>query len=656
MQFRQNIFCQAVILTVTLALAPPSLLAEGVEELAIAEFSLPDSAGHRHALSDFGSADLVIVAFLGVDCPLAKLYAGRLQALSEEYPADKVRFMAVMSNAQDSMEEIAAYAKKHGLEFPVVRDDANRVADQFGATRTPEVFLLDRERVVRYSGRVDDQHLVGVKRDAPTREDLRAAIDELLAGKPVSRPRADAIGCLIGRQRQAKPGSTVTYTRDVAPILQRRCVECHRAGEIGPFELTSYEEAAGWADMSLEVINDRRMPPWHADPAHGEFANDRSMPTNEIKVLQAWLRGGCPEGDPDDLPAPRAFTSGWQLPREPDQVWAMSERSYNVPANAGPSGVPYQYFRVDSGFDEDTWIEASEVQPGNREVVHHIIVYAEPPKSRRRRDWVFLTAYVPGLRFDPLPPGTAKMVPAGSRFVFEQHYTPVGSKQEDISRLGVVFADAKKVRQEVVTAEVGNVSFRIPPHEADHVVTATSRPLRRGVTLLSLSPHMHLRGKSFKYEAVLPDGRREVLLSVPGYDFNWQTRYLLEKPRRLPKGSLIHCRAVFDNSAENPANPNPDDEVRWGDQSWDEMMLGYFDIVRPRGESDQVSQKPVTTGWDVVGQFDDADADGSGSLSRTEADSHRLLRNRFDLVDRDRDGEIVLKEIFVAVRALRDGF
>ncbi|MEN1682060.1 MAG: thioredoxin family protein [Planctomycetota bacterium] len=618
----------------------------------VADFALPDAVGREHSLRDFDESELVVVAFLGTECPLAKLYSARLSDLAAEYPVSKVQFLGVMSNAQDSLSEIAAFARRHELSFPVLKDQSSRVADLFGAQRTPQVFLLDRDRVVRYSGRVDDQHLIGVKRDKPTREDLRVAIEQLLAGEAVSKPQCDAIGCLIGRRREANPSSPVSYSRDVAPILQLRCVECHRDGEIGPFTLTSYDEAAGWGEMMVEVIRQQRMPPWHASPKHGEFANDRSMPADEIETIATWVENGCPQGEAADEPTPRAFTAGWQLPREPDQVWAMSDEPFPVSAYAGPTGIPYQYFEVPTGFDEDAWVEAAEVQPGNREVVHHIIVYAQPPGARRRRDWVFLTAYVPGLRFDPLPARSAKLVPAGSKFVFEQHYTPVGSRQEDISRLGVVFSDPSKIDDEVVTTEIGNVSFEIPPNEASHVVTATSRPLNREMTLLSMSPHMHLRGKAFRYELVEPSGRREVLLDVPAYDFNWQTRYLLKQPRRLAKGSLIHCRAVFDNSASNPANPDPTQAVRWGDQSWDEMMLGYFDVVLSKdGQPDRPS-KPVKTGWDIVGEFDQADRDQTGGLSRREVRGHKLLESRFGLVDRSGDEQLQLGEILQAVAAL----
>ncbi|MEX0587105.1 MAG: thioredoxin family protein, partial [Pirellulales bacterium] len=555
-----------------LTLIPAVARPEPTAAAQIADFRLPDHLGKEHALADFADHDFVVVAFLGTECPLAKLYAGRLQTIMDEFAGRGVAVVAVMSNAQDSLEEIASFVRQHNLTYPVLKDRRNEVADQFGAERTPQVFLLDRQRTVRYRGRVDDQYLVGVMRDKPTREDLRQAIDELLAGKSVSVLQTDSPGCIIGRAHKPSDNNSITYSRDIAPILQARCVECHRAGEIGPFELSSYDEAAGWGEMMAEVVRQRRMPPWHADPKHGSFANDRSMPAAEKDMLLKWVQNGCPEGDPHDLPAPRQFTSGWQLQRQPDLVVGMEE-PFTVPADAGRDGVPYQHFRVPTGFTEDKWIAAAEVQPRNRSVVHHTIVYVEPEGGKGRRDWVFLAAYVPGLRCEQLPAGSAKRVPAGSSLVFEMHYTPNGSVQQDKTRIGFLLADVDKIDKEVITCEIGDNQFVIPPGADSHVVTATSRATKQDLTLLSLSPHMHLRGKAFRYDLVLPTGEREVLLDVPAYDFNWQTRYVLAEPRRLPAGSVIHCRAVFDNSEANLANPDPTKSVRWGDQSWEEMML-----------------------------------------------------------------------------------
>jgi peroxiredoxin len=640
-------FLLLAIVTVFLA----SALAAPNEGQNIADFRLPDHLGKEQALADFADHEFVVVAFLGTECPLAKLYAGRLQKIADEYAAHDVAVVAIMSNVQDSLADIAAFVRDLKISYPVLKDRRNEVATMFAAERTPTVYLLDRQHMVRYQGRVDDQYLVGIIRDKPTRDDLRLAIDELLAGQKVSNPKTDTIGCIIGRAHEPKKNSEVTYAGDVAPILQSRCVDCHRAGEIGPFGLTSYDEAAGWGEMIAEVVREQRMPPWHANHRYGLFTNDRSMPDAEKQLIYQWVRNGCPAGDLSILPAPRQFTTGWQLPRDPDQVFAMKE-PFTVPANGGPSGVPYQHIRVPSQFTEDKWIEASEIRPGNRSVVHHVIVFVEPPGGHGRPDWIFLCAYVPGLRLNPLPAESAKRVPAGSTFVFEMHYTPNGTSQQDKTEIGLVFADASHVDKEVITTEIGDPDFVIPPGANAHVVTATSRPIAQELTLLSMSPHMHLRGKAFRYELVLSSGKREVLLDVPAYDFNWQTSYRLAKPRRLPTGSVLYCRAVFDNSTSNLANPDSTQSVRWGEQTWEEMMLGFCDVVLPRDDKRKAGQKPIKTGLDVVGMFDAADVDRNDGLSETEASAHKLLKQHFAAIDQDHDQLLQLGEILGAARAL----
>lgn len=614
----------------------------------IDSFELPNHLGKPYSLAQLDDSKLIIVAFLGTECPLAKLYSGRLQAIANDYAEQGVAVVAVDSNRQDSLREVAAFVRQHELEYPVLKDPSHEVADLFGAERTPQVFVLDADRKIRYQGRVDDQYVVGVVRDHADREDLRIALDELLTGKQVSQPETKALGCIIGRTREAEPSSEVTYTRDIAPILQARCVECHRTGEIGPFELATYDDVAGWGEMMAEVVRDQRMPPWHASSVHGKFANDRSMPESEKKLIYKWVEAGCPEGDPADLPEPPVFTEGWQLSREPDLVFAMEEE-FHVPADAGKQGVPYQYFRVPSGFEEDTWVRETEVQPGNPTVVHHTIVYAEPPGAKGRRNWIFLSAYVPGLRGEPLPESSAKLVPAGSEFIFEMHYTPVGSPQTDVTKMGVVLADPEEIEHEVVTAEVGNMRFEIPPNDNAHVVTATSQPLKQAVTLISMSPHMHLRGKAFRYELVTPEGERETLLDVPAYDFNWQTRYVLAEPRTLEAGSVIFCRAVFDNSKHNLANPDPTDTVRWGDQSWEEMMLGFVDVMLPKDNQRRAGQKPLHTGLDIVAMFDSADADQNGGLAKQEAKGNPVVYANFDRIDTSGDQLLQMGEVLKAL-------
>lgn len=624
----------------------------------VADFQLKDYRGRDVALQEYQKAPAVVVAFLGTQCPLAKLYAVRLQELADRYANRGVIVLGVFANVQDSPSELAAFAKQHNLKYPLLKDVGNVLADQLGAERTPEVFLLDANRIVRYQGRVDDQYVIGVQRQRAQREDLRVALDEVLAGKTVSQPRTQPLGCLIGRVKQANESSTVTYSRQISRIFQERCVECHRPGEIGPFTLTSYEDAVGWGEMIAEVVKDNRMPPWHANPAYGHFANDRSLTQDEKDLILEWVRQGCPQGNPAELPEPRQFVEGWNLPQEPDLVIAMRDKPFPVPAEAGPRGVAYQNFWVDPGFTEDRWVRAAEVRPGNRAVVHHIIVFAHP-EGRGKGDQIFLFAYVPGLRLLPMPAGAAKKIPAGSQLHFQVHYTPIGTEQEDLSVVGFVFADPAEVTHEVRTTEVVNTRFELAPRQKDQQVTARSQPSPVPVTLMSMSPHMHLRGQAFKYELELPDGRRETLLDIPHYDFNWQTQYRLKEPLVVPAGARLHCTALFDNSPENPANPNPDETVRWGDQSWEEMMIGYFDLLLPVGTGESTGRRrnenPLIPAGITADQIlTQLDRNGDGKLSAEEAAALPVLGRGFERVDANKDGLVDAEELSAALTRLRN--
>lgn len=541
----------------------------------IGDFRLPDFRGKNHALSDFAESEAVVVAFWGTECPLAKLYAPRLSQLQEEYGHRGVAFLAIFSNQQDSLEELGHFARKYEIDFPVLKDLGNVVADQFAAERTPEVFVLDRQRVIRYRGRVDDQYDVGITRPQPTRNDLTEALDELLAGKEVSVPTTLAPGCLIGRVKSVDESAAVTWSNQIAGIFQQRCQECHRQGEIGPFPLITYEDTQGWGPMIAEVVEQERMPPWFANPAHGEFSNDSRLSEEEKELILAWVDAGGPQGNPKETLPPREFDLAWRI-AEPDKVVYMSEQPFEVPAEGI---VDYQWYFADPGFTEDTWIKAAEAKPGAPDVVHHVTIYIKPPDvpfSLRMNDRIALLAgFNPG--GDPwrAPEGMAMKIPAGAELVFEMHYTPNGFPQQDRSFVGLEFADPATVEKEILCVMPANTEFEIPPGAHNHEVQK-SWYFPADSLLLVMRPHMHLRGKAFRYEAVYPDGNTEILLDVPNFDFNWQNNYVLSTPKQIPAGTEMRCTAWFDNSEDNLSNPDPTATVRWGDQTTEEMMIGIF--------------------------------------------------------------------------------
>lgn len=570
----------AVIGSVSAFAAPPSKEPEASPVgRVIGDFTLADVRGKEHALRDFAQRKVLVVAFVGVECPLVRQYAGRLVEFAKAYDDRDVGVIAINSNQQDSLAELGHFERTFKIEFPLLKDPGNVVADQFGAERTPEVFVLDAERKVRYHGRIDDQFTYGKQRNKVENNYLKDAVEQLLAGKEVAVPDTESIGCHIGRVLKPQADSKVTYSNQISRLLNKHCVECHRPGEIGPFTLTSYDEVVGWAEMIDEVVQEQRMPPWHANPKHGKFANDARLSDEEKQLIRDWVAAGAPEGDRSELPEPPQFVEGWRI-GQPDQIINITDKPYKVPARGE---VKYQYFFVDPGWKEDKWIQAAECRPGNRAVVHHIIVAVKPGGRASRSgggqldsDW--LTATAPGAQPLRLPVGMAKFVPAGSTLVFQMHYTPNGTPQEDLSCVGFKFADPKTVKREVATQKAANTNFVIPPGANHHQVEASFR-FDRDSLMLAMFPHMHLRGKAFRYEAIYPDGEREILLDVPNYDFAWQNAYAFIEPKKMPAGTRLHCTAWFDNSEENLANPDPTARVRWGDQTWEEMMIGYFDYA-----------------------------------------------------------------------------
>jgi peroxiredoxin len=546
--------------------------ADGVAGEPVA-FKLQDFRGGWHELGQARDSKAVVIAFLGAECPLSRQYASRLAELYRQYDKQGVAFFGVDANAQDAPSAMARFAGEQKLPFPLLKDVGNILADRLGIERNPEVVVLDAGRVVRYRGRVDDQFGLGVHRPSPSRRDVAVALVELLAGKPVTTPRTEAAGCLIGRVSKPKADSAVTYSREVARILRDRCVGCHRAGEIAPFALTSYAQAAGWASMIDEVVQAGRMPPWHASPEYGKFANDSRLSDQEKRTIAAWVGAGAPEGNPRDLPERAHYTEGWRIPA-PDLVLSLP-RTVQIPADGT---MPYENFLVDPKLKEDVWVRASQVRPGNPSVVHHLVVFVVPPGSRAEGRIDFLAAYAPGMPPRVLPQGTARLVPAGSKLLFQVHYTPHGTPQTDRSEIGLVFADGKAVRKEMTAIAAINMDLRIPAGAADHAESAEHR-FEQDTIVYSLLPHMHLRGKAFRFEAVYPGGRREVLLDVPRYEFDWQNVYVLAEPKLMPEGAVLRCLARYDNSDANLSNPDPNKTVRWGEQTRDEMLVGYVEVA-----------------------------------------------------------------------------
>ncbi|MCH2178240.1 MAG: redoxin domain-containing protein [Mariniblastus sp.] len=594
---------------------------------------LPRAGGSTKTIT-FPKNRYQVFCFLGCECPLAKLYAPRLSALAKKYESKNFDFIGVNSNQQDSIQDIADYRREFDLSFPLLKDYDNRLADLLTATRTPEIIIVSPEKRIVYRGRVDNQYSPGVTRAVATKQDLNLALDQIVKGLDVSPSQTAVEGCLIGRVRDVNTESKITFTRHVARVLDQHCIECHRADAIGPFSLTHFEDAKGWAEMMVEVVDNGRMPPWHASPNHRPLANARNMPERDKQILRDWLAAGAPFGAADQLPPSRVFTEGWKLPRKPDLIVNMSQRGYVVPAQGV---IDYQYFVVDPGFTEDKWITAAEVKPGNPQVVHHSIVFIRPPDGVPSKGVGWLSAFVPGQTMSPIDDSLARHVPAGSKFVFQQHYTPNGQPQRDNTSVGMLFADPEKVTHENFTLMGVDQQFEIPPREANFSVSVKLPYLPKNATLLSVAPHMHYRGKSFEMTTVDQSGVAKTTLEVPQYDFNWQHSYLFESPIDLSELKEIRYLATFDNSANNPFNPNPNVSVTWGDQTFEEMAVAFFEVSQPRNTKVQKTTESTTETHPF-------------KRHQNRAKQGQVVDNFFDRFDRNSDGRIIRSEVTKAMK------
>jgi hypothetical protein len=377
----------------------------------------------------------------------------------------------------------------------------------------------------------------------------------------------------------ARAAETATFHKDIEPILQARCQGCHRPGEVAPMSLLTYGEARPWAKAIREAVLMGKMPPWSPDPKYGKFRNDLSLAPGEKEKIVAWVDAGAKEGKRSDAPPPKSFTEGWQIP-PPDVVFQMPE-PFDVPATGA---VEYQFIRVPTNFTEDKWVQMVEVRPGNPAVVHHAIVVMDDPEYRGREE--YLGGYAPGMMAQIWKPGQARLLRAGSVLTFQMHYAANGKAAQDRTEIGLVFAK-EPVTQRIMGSLAMPPGLTIPPGAVNYRVDGVAT-IQQDSELVSLRAHMHLRGKSFQMRAVYPNGESEILLDIPKFDFNWQPYYYLATPKPLPRGTRIEATGYFDNSANNPFNPDPTATVSWGPQTWDEMMIGWFDVavdVQPEAAS-----------------------------------------------------------------------
>ena len=611
----------------------PSLLlslALGVQSVHGAPIKMPEKSSERpvlktiyassHSLKEFkrdGTKALAII-FVCEHCPVAQQYMARLREMYEKYHSQGVEFLAVLPNRGTNILDMATFAHDMDVPFPVLEDVDHRLADVLEARVTPEVVVLDAAWEKRYQGAIDDQFTKRGRRREATMNYLTDALDAVLAGKTVETTETHASGCPIERQGPAPATRKVTYYRDVAPILQANCQSCHRPGEVGPFELMTYEDAYDNATRIAEVVMERRMPPWHGNlnPDFGHLRNDQRLSAEDIATLTDWVAQHAPPGDKADAPKPISWPAkgAWQIGK-PDFVFKMVE-----PFKLPKSGVlEYQFFRVKMNYPEDRWFQAIEIKPGNPEVVHHVSLHLVPAGDRQFVGFAGMTAlyglnasratlindYVPGDTYNAkvYPAGQAVRIPAHSDLIFEVHYTP-NNREATTDQSMVAFRWAQKPPQEEVLTSVFRKPigrFQIPAYHPNFRAE-DSYYFEHDVLIDAIRPHFHLRGKTYRVEMIERDPKtdaiveRKTVLTVPVWDPDWQRTYELGTPLLLKAGTELAVTGHFDNSWLNPNNPNPAVNVVWGQQFYDEMFSTRFKYRLANPSAQTPAKTPIAVG------------------------------------------------------------
>jgi peroxiredoxin len=569
----------------------------------IADVTLADRAGKKVALYDLQGKKAIVVVFLSFECPISTSYSPLLADLAKRYAEQGATFVGVCASDGETAESVSKQGAEFKLGFPVLYDSQGAAVAAFKAEKTPEVFVLDHNAVLRYRGRIDDGYAARLKKNMQIKShDLEKALDEVVNGKPVSQPITEVIGCPIGVERKIQRDGAVTYYRDVAPILQSRCQECHRPGQVGPFALMTFKQAVNWADDVKDYTQSHQMPPWKITTGIG-FRHDRRMTDKEIATLAAWVDGGTPEGNPADAPPPRKFVDGWRL-GTPDLILTTNEDFV-----VGPGGRDeFRCFVLPTDLPEDKFVVAYEVKPSNPRVVHHTLNFidtdgegreleraAQSREKRSKKPTDYdrgpgysssmgvgfaprggLGGWAPGQVPQLMPEGYGFKLPKKADVVVQVHYHRNGRVERDRLKIGFYFAKKSEGMKAYKTGMIAGRFFAIPRDEANFKVTG-STSVKYDCVLHSIMPHMHLLGRQIKVTLKSPGEKKQTLLEIGSWDYNWQETYFLKEPMKLKVGTVLSVEAVYDNSAANPNTPNsPPRLVTLGEQTTNEMCFVFL--------------------------------------------------------------------------------
>ncbi|MBI1394114.1 MAG: redoxin domain-containing protein [Alphaproteobacteria bacterium] len=614
----------------------------------VENFRLVDHKGASHELYYHAEAPAVVLMTQGNGCPIVRAAMPEFQRLREKFAAAGVPFYLINSNLQDSRDEVAEESAEYGYATPILMDDHQIIGESLGVERTAEVFVLDPAQgfKVAYHGPLNDRLTYERQKAEADNHYVEDVLAAMVAGEPVTT-KAPALtpGCLVNfpQRDRRQQHANISYTADIAPILKGKCVECHQEGGIGPWAMTDYETIQGWAPMMRQVIRTDRMPPWHADPEVGQFKHDRSLSSEQIKTLVHWIEAGAPRGDgPDPLAALDLKAPEWPL-GEPDLVLKLPKQT--VPATGI---VDYTYPVIENPLTEDKWLKATTVKVGSRETVHHLLsgYMPEVPEDGKGYNdrWIASTGgYAVGAESNVQPDGSGSPFPAGGAIGFQMHYTPYGKEVVDETEIGFYFHDETPELMNR-NAVVIDVSIVIPPNEGRHQETAYIE-FPADAVLVDIFPHAHYRGYSANARLRYPNGEEKLLISLPRYDFNWQRAYEFDEPVEVPAGSKLIADYIYDNSAANPANPDPDATVLWGEQSHEEMLFTAFNY-RWKEETTSDRKDHYSALLRAGQHFGAMDDNIDGILTKAELRGvlGEQIGKSFDAMDRDGDGALTLKE------------
>ncbi len=534
-------------------------------------FKLLDTEGYVHELFYHSNVPVTVLLTVGEDLTTLEPDLAEINALRDEF-GDQVQFWVIHSKPDADRAALAEQAEQLGIHFPVLMDPSRVVTRNLAPGTFPESFAVRSVDWTHfYQGAI--QTSVDTGEAVISNQYLRNAIAQQLNQEPVAVELAEG----AGDDANLPDLGPISYANDIAPMLAKHCVRCHSEGNIGPFAFDGYESVIQNSFLIKHQVMSGEMPPWHADDLYGRFTNETKLTPDEKAILVEWLNRGAERGEGEDPLA---------IGEQPDaEIWPLGEPDYIVEippqAVAADGVISYKYLVVQSPVPDDAWLEAAVIVPGDASVVHHSLVFliTDPTDLFAVQGGLagFYAGYVPGLDPDFFPEGTGKFLPKDAAFVFQQHYTPTGKATTDVTRMGLYLADGKPERQ-LLTSAAFTTEISIPRNHPNYVRRATTR-IMEDAYLYEMSPHMHYRGKRFQFEARYPDGTTEILLSTPDYHFDWQRMYRLEEPKFMPAGTQLSCVGAFDNSAQNRWNPDPEQRVRFGEQSWDEMFIGYFNFA-----------------------------------------------------------------------------